>query len=405
MSLTAAAATPSVLRQNIMRMMEQTGLKGNAESQAELMEQILPALAQRLSMPAPPSPFDSAAISQYTIFVQQVLPLYNYQMKNRITPQPITDELKVKHIYQTPKDACYFGIGDKRNTYAPKGIDCAECEAKGGKTKASGSYAWGMTALDGKIYWSTNNNYLCMPGYTVVASTGKETGPYENSCWTCEMQKSVAYGHRGAYADILPPRVFCYDTKTGVVTDITPADTMLNHCQGLRSAAYHKGVMFFGGPSIKGGTSTESGTSVFLAYNPATQEFIGSSDMASVQGCQITNVRRWIVVDDVLYCGVGLLDTQGKPKGAVLRWNGSVADPFNFEIVGWTSSEAAEIEYHKGHIFVGGWPTQTSPSALYKSPKIPAGGFKAANATEWEKVWQYSSYEANNTSKIQAIFQ
>ena len=41
MSLTAAAATPSVLRQNIMRMMEQTGLKGNAESQAELMEQIL----------------------------------------------------------------------------------------------------------------------------------------------------------------------------------------------------------------------------------------------------------------------------------------------------------------------------------------------------------------------------
>ncbi len=54
MSLTAAAATPSVLRQNIMRMMEQTGLKGNAESQAELMEQILPALAQRLSTPAPP---------------------------------------------------------------------------------------------------------------------------------------------------------------------------------------------------------------------------------------------------------------------------------------------------------------------------------------------------------------
>lgn len=98
MSLTAAAATPSVLRQNIMRMMEQTGLKGNAESQAELMEQILPALAQRLSTPAPPSPFDSAAISQYTIFVQQVLPLYNYQMKDRITPQPITSAL-----YKSPK--------------------------------------------------------------------------------------------------------------------------------------------------------------------------------------------------------------------------------------------------------------------------------------------------------------
>ena len=99
MSLTATAATPSVLRQNIMRMMEQTGLKGNAESQAELMEQILPALAQRLSTPAPPpSPFDSAAISQYTIFVQQVLPLYNYQMKNCITPQPITSAL-----YKSPK--------------------------------------------------------------------------------------------------------------------------------------------------------------------------------------------------------------------------------------------------------------------------------------------------------------
>lgn len=217
--------------------------------------------------------------------------------------------------------------------------------------------------------------------------------------------KSMAYGHRGAYADILPPRVFCYDTKTGVVTDITPADTMLNHCQGLRSAAYHKGVMFFGGPSIKGHEHRERLVGI-LAYNPATQEFIGSSDMASVQGCQITNVRRWIVVDDVLYCGVGLLDTQGKPKGAVLRWNGSVADPFNFEIVGWTSSEAAEIEYHKGHIlWAAGLPRPRRQHCIKVRRYRPEALWVTYSPTEWEKVWQYSSYEANNTSKNSSYFQ
>ncbi|MEE1207347.1 MAG: T9SS type A sorting domain-containing protein [Muribaculaceae bacterium] len=255
-----------------------------------------------------------------------------------------------------------------------------------------------MTQHDGIIYWGTNNNYLCMPGYGKVATSGREDGPYENSCWVCEYEQGARGKEVGVYGDIQAPRIFRYDTRTGFVEDITPNDTLLGYCQGLRSAATKDGVVFFGGPSIKGGSNVASGSSCFLAYSLKDRKFIGSSDMASIEGYQSTNIRRWIIVDDVLYCGVGLQDKDKNLLGGVLRWRGSEADPFNFEIVGYVASEAAEIEYHNGRIYAGTWPNTTTPGSIFCSPVIPEGGLTKANATKWDKVWDYTQYEVDPAS-------
>ncbi len=350
-------------------------------------------------------------LDEFKIFLTQVVPLYSYQTEGRITPQAADSGMFAeKNVYTTPKDGCFYGVGDGRNTYDPLGIDCEECRQSGGKPKANGSYVWGMVNDGERLYWSTNNNYLCAQGYGQIATMGG-TGAVENSCWVCEYDKGQRAKELAAenpalakYGDIVPPRIFSYDPKTGVVADITPDDNSLKYSQGLRSAAYHHGVVFFGGPNFTGGAdSQQSSSSTFLAYSPEKGKFIGSSDMSSVSGCTITNVRRWIVVDDVLYCGVGMI-RNGQQCGGILRWNGSADDPFNFEVVGYTPAEAAEIEYHKGHIYVGGWPIakfgqkQQVASALYKSPEVPKGGFTAENATEWQKVWEYTSYETNPTA-------
>lgn len=420
-----AATQNSVSRQQVQTVARQVQADASlqdmsAQEAVEVMKGLCPELATRLGDEALPiaqallQPVQSRSLQLPSIntsvftdvvnFFRQVLPLYAYQMKNRKSPERVADgTFTLQNIYDAPKDGCFFGVGDERNTYDPAGIDCDECRQQGGRVKTNGSYAWGMTMYGDKLYWSTNNNYLCMPGYGQVVDV-TATDSLVTSCWVCEYKHGTRGQEIGAYGDIVQPRIYEYDTKGGVVRDITPDDHNLDYCQGLRSACYHKGVMFFGGPSIKSGSATTSGSSCFLAYNPATGQFIGSSDMASVQGCQITNVRRWIVVDDVLYCGVGLITPEGVAKGGILRWNGSLADPFNFEIVGYVPGDAAELVYHKGRIYAGAWPSANALTGLYRSDPLREGGLTAADATDWDCVWNYGTYEPNaRTARVTYI--
>lgn len=368
-------------------------LGDDVETVAEAM--LEPTATQAMTRCVSLPQIDLSVFNDVKTFFTQVLPLYIYQMSGRRQPDAVADgTFSVQNIYDAPKDGCYFGVGDSRNTYDPSGIDCEECREQGGRVKTNGSYAWGMAMYGDKLYWSTNNNYMCMPGYGRMVDSAA-TDSLVTSCWVCEYKYGTRGQEIGAYGDIVPPRIYEYDTRAGVVRDITPSDHNLDYCQGLRSACYHKGVMFFGGPSIKGGSATTSGSSCFLAYNPATGQFVGSSDMASVQGCQITNVRRWIVVDNVLYCGVGLITPEGVAKGGILRWRGSLQDPFNFEIVGYVPGDAAELAYHKGRIYAGAWPSATAKTGLYRSNPLREGGLTADDATDWECVWDYGSYELN----------
>lgn len=325
----------------------------------------------------------SSLSAQISLLSKDAKALFDYQMKERVAPVVIADEnLTVKEIYHSPADGCYFGIGDSRNTYDPAGIDCEECEKAGGRAKVNGSYLWGLTQSDKKIYWGTVNNLLCQAPALVTGSDGGSSilsNPYETTCWVCESEKGN---------DLLPPRVFVYDPAEGTVRDITPEDKASTTCSGFRSAGSMNGVVFMGGPDYVHGLT-------LFAYASENDRYLGSSHLDSISSdadFKIINIRKWKVIEGVLYCGVKY--QRGEQQGgAILRWKGNVEKPFDFEIVGYTEGEASELEYHKGRIYIGGWPAGNIPAGVYRSPLIPSGGFTAADASLWETVWRYSSYE------------
>lgn len=316
--------------------------------------------------------------------------LFNYQTRDRIAPAVVADaNLTVNEIYRSPADGCYFGIGDARNIYDPAGIDCEECEEAGGRIKINGSYVWGLTQSDNKIYWGTINNLLCQAALMTGANEASNPllTPYQTTCWVCENEKGINGDVLGKAGDMLPPRVFVYDPSDGTVRDITPDTTAAATCTGFRSAGSHNGVVFVGGPDMVHGLT-------LFAYDSENDRFLGASHLETISddNLEITNIRKWKVIEGVLYCGIKYKrgDEEG---GAVLRWNGDKKDPFNFQIIAYTEGEASELEYHNGRIYIGGWPAGTAPAGVYRSPLIPSGGFTAADIATWETVWRYSSYE------------
>lgn len=350
-------------------------------------------------------------------YIERVLPLYIYLMRDRVTPDYATDLCKysVDTVYAAPVDEIFYGIGDDRNHYEPYGLSEQAIEegiAAGGQVKHNQSYLWGMVTVGEKVYWCTNTNYLCLGGASGLGSAANPgedvSGGYQNGCWVCEFA-SGKYGQEvhaavdpsyAQYSDTRIPRIYCYDTTTGVVEDITPSggdyDMMLQDCQGLRSAGYHNGVVFFGGPSLYGSTSGNTIGSSFFALDADTGQFISCNDLSDVDGNTITDVRRWFVHNDILYCGVRVTDVNGKDRGAVLRWYGDKQNPWQFKIVGWMANEAAELCVYNNHMYVGGWNTNTlNESTVVKSTEIPADGLQPVGIDdpEWDIIWRYSDYD------------
>lgn len=336
-------------------------------------------------------------VDDWDFLQSTLLPLYTYTISNRTPPAQVYQIYKVDTLYRAPKDGCYYGIGDERNTYDPSGLsnaECRECVDNGGRTKINGAYPWGMVTTNNRMFWGTVNNILCMPSWQAM-TTLNGNNPYENSCWACEYE----YGVRkdaGKSGDMVRPRVYMYNMNSGVVKDVTPANaTVLDDCLGLRSAGTHNGVVFIGGPGLDSDQGQTSTKSAFLAFDN-DGNFLGESDMSNIDGCKVTDVRRWLVYDDVLYVGVAITDSKGVNKGAILRWYGDKNNPFQFHIVGYTANEAGEICLHNGRIYAGGWPTSNMPySAVFEGPEIPKGGYTPADATEWPVMWAMTQYEPN----------
>lgn len=363
----------------------------------------------------------SQIIGQIYPYVEKVLPLYLYIMNNRVIPDMDTDtQYAIDTIAAAPVDEIFYGIGDERNNYNPMGLsetEIAEGLAQGGQVKHNQSYLWGMVTVGSKVYWCTNTNYLCVGGTAGLGSYSKPgedvSKGYKNKCWVCEFE-SGTYGKNvhGAmspeyvpYSDTRLPRIYCYDTNTGMAEDITPSggdyDRMLQDCQGLRSAGYHKGVVFFGGPSLYGADTQTTVGSSFFAYDADAEKFIGCNDMSDIDGNKITDIRRWCVHNDILYCGVRVTDRNGRDRGAVLRWYGDKENPWQFKVVGWTANEAAELCIFDGRMYVGGWGTASEKkNCLIKGPVVPAGGLKPVDIDEpeWDIIWTYNSYDKNSVS-------
>lgn len=345
-------------------------------------------------------------------YFKKVYPLYIFQIENRVRPEVDQDsKLAVDTVFQAPVDEAYYGLASPNNKYVPEGLSesaLEEAKQNGGQGKRNGSYVWGMGTYKDKLFWSTNNNYLCMQGYGNFVQPGKgDNAPYENSCWVCEYGQSAyakeAYeegDENSKYADIRPPRIYSYDTKTGVVTDITPSIAdypLLKNCQGLRSCGVHNGVVFFGGPGLYASDWDSKVSAAFVAYDADNDRILSTSSMDNVDGCKVVNVRRWRVINNVLYVTVGLTHpTTGKKIGALLRWYGDKNDPWNFHIVGLVDKEAAELAYFNNRIYIGTWGTV---SAVNVSPELPEGGFTPVgiNSDMWPEIWTTESAEPTKT--------
>lgn len=364
-------------------------------------------------------------------YVTKVLPIYAMARAARLTPQMAPDaaNFKVDTVWAAPVDEIYYGKGDPRNHYDAKtayGLSpeqIADGLAAGGRVKHNQSYLWGMVTVGKKVYWCTNTNYLCVGGpdggLGKNGASGDITMGYENDCWVCE-HNSGQYGKEvhalvkpeyQQYSDTRIPRIYCYDTETNTVEDITPYDkgeeykAALDDCQGLRSAGSLDGVVFFGGPSLYGSSAGTTVGTQFFALDAETGKFIGCKNLKDLDGNTITDIRRWYVHEGILYCGVRLTDKNGVDCGAVLRWYGDKKDPWQFKIVGWMDSEAAELCVFNGRMYVGGWNTNIIKTCtMIMGPEMPAGGLQPAEdsyaeakaaGTLWEIIWRHTSYDKN----------
>lgn len=334
----------------------------------------------------------------------KLFPLYNYIISNRNYPSQTNMSYSVDSLAKAPADGIYFGLCNYLNSYelpvhdySTGGINdsyvYAMHDVYGGKIKRNGAYPWGVVQTNGYIYFGTVNNILCMPSWQSMTSLGSNK-PYDNGCWVCEYEQGTRKD-AGVNGDIERPRIYRYDINGGVLADITPDIDMLDDCLGLRSAAAHNGVVFMGGPGLDSDQGQTSTTSAFLAFDD-DGNFLANSDMQNIDGCRVTDVRRWVVHNGVLYVGVAITTPEGVNKGAILRWYGDKNDPFKFHIVGYTANEAGEICVHNGRLYAGGWPTSNMPvSCIFEGPVIPEGGYTPESATEWPVMWSMAQYEPN----------
>ena len=410
-AFSAAAATPLTTDQfkNIVKSEAGEGMSD------EMLDQLIEILRQKY-------PNEDDFNKALTAYLTKTLPMYNYFTKDRENPPFVENisDIKVDTIAAAPCDEMYYGVGDPRNYYKSEGMsedEIATGLAAGAKRKYNQSYVWGIASVGDKLYWATNTNYICTmmrdAPYTVPQSD--PTNGFDNNCWACEFNSGI-YGKTvhaqvdpsyTQYSDSRIPHMYCYDTTTGVVEDITPDGEEfamnLQNCQGFRSGGSHHGVVFFGGPAAYGGSmGTVTGGASFFAYDDEAHKMISCNSMDNVDGNRITNVRRWYVFDDILYCGVRVTDKNGVDRGAIMRWFGDKNDPWNFHIVGWTPCEAAEIVEFNNRLYIGGWLTASQRDcAVFKGPEIPQGGMQPVdiNEPEWPQIWRLNQYDPDPVAR------
>ena len=268
-------------------------------------------------------------------------------------------------------DECYNGIGNPfiSDPLSSQGIP-----------KVNDAYIWGMTKSGNDLWFGTVANTLCGVIWLLGEEFGRYPAPYETSSIVCEFDQSQ---YPPEYSDWRPPHIYLYDTHTGILSDVTPDDPLIESTSGIRSAGSLDDVVFLGGPGKDEGV-------VLFAFNTVTKEFIRAREYP-----EFANIRQWLVVNGELYTAV--LNAGG--GGSVLRWTGNATEPFQFEIVGNLNSEGVYMAYHEDRIFIITWPIlkisqlSLAPAYLVMSPVIPSGGLTQAHADGWEKVWEPSDYE------------
>lgn len=251
---------------------------------------------------------------------------------------------------------------------------------EGSVPKVNQAYVWSLTKAGNNLWFGTVANTACWVLGSVI-------GPLWQ--WANETESSVCeYGWPifDAFGDSRPPQIYMFDTQTDTLNEKTPEDPLINDTLGIRSAGSHENVIILGGPSLSSGLN-------LFAFQ-ADGVYIGSTNLP-----QYNDIRKWIVIHDVLYTSVQ--NTGG--GGSVLRWNGVAENPFEFEVVGNLDAMGANLTEHEGRLFTATWPVMDVTAiynpdnlvlaGLYMSPPIPKGGLSSLHADAWTKVWDVSEYE------------
>jgi hypothetical protein len=287
-------------------------------------------------------------------------------------------KLKIELLAKAQPDECFVGVGEPY----PPGPPCDT-----GQPKVNAAYVWGLTKSGPDLWFGTGPNIHCLvlSGYLGIVE------PNLTDSWVCEFGASQYVPPLPpALGDWRSPSIYVYDTDSDTLTEKTPFNPLIALTSGLRSAGTHQGVVFLGGPALL----PEGGVNLF-AFNVETEALVGATTLL-----EYNNIRKWIVADDVLYTAVRNLDG----TGSVLRWTGSVTDPFRFDVVGHLPSEGAELAVHEGRLFVSTWPRTdlASPetAGLIMSPPLPPGGLTEADAGNWVKVWAAEAYEPDPVTAV-----
>src|SRR5579875_2632962 len=207
-------------------------------------------------------------------------------------------------------DECFAGIG----VNYPAGPPCPT----GSQPKVNQSYVWGMTRANNTLYFGTAANVNCQ----VDGGYLGQTTPYQTSSQVCEFGSSEVsrlYGVPAAIGDWRPPHIYSYDLSTNTETDlysefaaptnIVPSGNWLNWTLGIRSAGTLNGDVFLAGPSIH-----DSGINIYV-LDATTGALLRVYNLT-----QYTDIRKWLVVNGVLYTAVQNSDG----TGSVLRWTGNL---------------------------------------------------------------------------------
>lgn len=276
-------------------------------------------------------------------------------------------------------DECFEGIGQNTLGVTPP---CSE----GAIAKVNQAYVWGMALANDRVFFGTVANTHCL----VIGTFLQSIDPILNDAYACEFGSTPVPGVPPELGDFRPPSLYMYDTQTAELTDLEGSMTpqgraLLSSTVGIRAAGAHNGVVLFGGLSLGGGIN-------FFAFAD-DGTFITSATEAGY-----SNIRKFRVIEDALYAGVGF-DDGGTQEGHVLKWIGDLNDPIDFETVGVVGSEVAELTGHEGRIFVTTWPDDDALAGLYMSPLLGVdGSLEAENANGWVDVFSVSDYESNPIS-------
>ncbi len=320
-------------------------------------------------------------------------------------------------LAEAPPDECYAGLGiDYPNGISgynalagppcpatvitsptpsyPNGQEVAV------KEKYNQTYVWGLTRSGDSLWFGTGANVYCTTANMYI---GYEEGD-EGSRSVCEYGDSMVY-RKGIVTspgrgDFRPPKMYEYilasdGTGTGTIIDRTPtSDPLLKQVMGIRSAGSHNGVVFFaGGARVGGGI-------IMFAFNATTKQYLGSYRFTT-WGTSNMSIRKWLVVKNRLYTAVGSDAMNGGSffnYGYMLRWTGSVSNPFSFVTVGRVIGHPRELAEYVDNS--GRSRIATISQNVYLSPPITSAyGLPTSTAT-WSMKWSPWSYEPDQTSRV-----